>query len=57
MHFRYEERFRALQPGDINGAIALYGAAPAPSVVIAEGKRPETALDLPDTAGGRALGK
>jgi hypothetical protein len=56
MHFRYEERFRALQPGDINGAVALYGAVPAPSVVVAEGKR-EAAPDLPDTAGGRALGK
>ena len=28
MGYRYEERFRALQPGDVRGAIALYGAAP-----------------------------
>lgn len=25
MHYRYEERFRALQPGDIEGAVLLYG--------------------------------
>ena len=28
MGYRYEERFRALQPGDVRGAVALYGAAP-----------------------------
>ena len=38
MHFRYEERFRNLQPGDIEGAVKLYGprsviATPAPSSV------------------------
>lgn len=27
MGYRYEERFRSLQPGDIRGAIALYGAS------------------------------
>ncbi len=44
MHYRYEERFRTLQPGDIEGAVLLYGppasrqtvttvkAAPAPVV-------------------------
>jgi hypothetical protein len=57
MHFRYEERFRALQPGDINGAIALYGAPPAPAVIVAEGKRDETTPAVTDTTGGRALGK
>jgi len=36
MGYRYEERFRALQPGDVRGAIALYGAAPH-----AEQTRPE----------------
>ncbi len=25
MHYRYEERFRTLQPGDIEGAVTLYG--------------------------------
>jgi hypothetical protein len=32
MGYRYEERFRALQPGDIRGAVALYGA-PLPAMV------------------------
>ena len=36
MGYRYEERFRALQPGDVRGAVALYGAAP-----LAELTRPE----------------
>ena len=29
MDFRYEERFRAPQPGDIAGAVALYGPSRA----------------------------
>jgi hypothetical protein len=29
MGFRYEERFRRLQPGDVSGAIALYGPSVA----------------------------
>jgi hypothetical protein len=37
MGYRYEERFRSLQPGDVRGAIALYGpprqVAPAGPVV------------------------
>jgi hypothetical protein len=32
MAYRYEERFRALQPGDIRGAVLLYGP-PAPATV------------------------
>lgn len=28
MSFRYEERFRELQPGDVAGAVGLYGASP-----------------------------
>jgi hypothetical protein len=28
MGYRYEERFRTLQQGDVRGAVALYGAAP-----------------------------
>lgn len=40
MGYRYEERFRSLQPGDISGAIALYGpsarhAQPADSNIAA----------------------
>ena len=32
MSFRYEERFATLQPGDIGGAVALYGNRPAEMV-------------------------
>lgn len=35
MGYRYEERFRALQPGDMRGAILLYGEPPRPGVTIA----------------------
>ena len=28
MGYRYEERFRALQPGDVKGAVTLYGSRP-----------------------------
>ncbi|MCL4765608.1 MAG: matrixin family metalloprotease [Hyphomicrobiaceae bacterium] len=31
MHYRYEERFRALQPGDIEGAVLLYGLRQPPA--------------------------
>jgi hypothetical protein len=59
MGYRYEERFRALQPGDVRGAVALYGApAPAPLQVAAEPPRGETAAVLSSApAAGRALGK
>jgi hypothetical protein len=33
MGFRYEERFRTLQPGDVKGAIALYGKRARPDAV------------------------
>jgi hypothetical protein len=32
MGYRYEERFRALQPGDVKGAVTLYGLRPGPGV-------------------------
>jgi len=36
MAYRYEERFRALQPGDIRGAVLLYGEpSPPPTVRVA----------------------
>ena len=56
MHFRYEERFRALQPGDINGAALLYGPPPA-LIVAADQQRADTVSPLPGTTGARALGK
>ena len=58
MNYRYEERFRALQPGDIRGAVALYGAPPRPALVAASEPPPvgdTTALSGPTD--GRALGK
>jgi matrixin len=56
MHFKYEERFRTLQPGDIHGAELLYGAPP--SVLVAAGQpRPDTTAALPNTTGGPAPGK
>jgi hypothetical protein len=58
MGYRYEERFRALQPGDVRGAIALYGAPPqAPLVVAAEPQRAEAPAVPSSPAGGRALGR
>jgi hypothetical protein len=37
MAYRYEESFRALQPGDVAGAVLLYGARqPAPAVIAAD---------------------
>jgi matrixin len=61
MHYRYEERFRALQPGDIRGAVALYGAPSSqPLVVAAEAQRDAAqAAEAPPGAqsAGRALGK
>jgi hypothetical protein len=35
MGYRYEERFRALQPGDVAGAVLLYGARQPDAVIIA----------------------
>lgn len=59
MHYRYEERFRALQPGDIHGAALLYGSPPQPSVLaVADQPRADTPeTPAPGTVGGRALGK
>lgn len=73
MHFRYEERFRSLQPGDIRGAVAIYGAPPQqPGLVVAGGAERGAAAatrgqssDTPASpapsqaspVGGRALGK
>ena len=42
MGYRYEERFRQLQPGDVAGAVVLYGAARDDGVeVAAEATDPE----------------
>ncbi|MFZ1103815.1 MAG: matrixin family metalloprotease [Hyphomicrobiaceae bacterium] len=57
MHFKYEERFRALQPGDIGGAVSLYGAPPQPTLVAAAGQQRVDAVAPEGPVGGRALGK
>jgi hypothetical protein len=61
MGYRYEERFRALQPGDIRGAVALYGAPPprqSPGLQVASETLPRTdATTLSGPTDGRALGK
>jgi hypothetical protein len=59
MGYRYEERFRALQPGDIRGAVALYGAPSQPALQVAsEPPRGEATAALSSGATeGRALGK
>ena len=40
MSFRYDELFRDLQPGDVAGAVALYGPAVR---AVADGAVPESA--------------
>jgi hypothetical protein len=57
MHFKYEERFRALQPGDIRGAVSLYGAPPQPTLVAVADKQRVDAAAPEGPVGGRALGK
>jgi Matrixin len=58
MGYRYEERFRALQPGDIRGAVLLYGAPQPPVAIVAARPEPSEerrAVSTPPV--GRALGK
>jgi hypothetical protein len=59
MNYRYEERFRALQPGDIHGAVAIYGAPSPPALVVASKSRlgVEATTALTPPAAGRALGE
>jgi hypothetical protein len=58
MGYRYEERFRSLQPGDIRGAILLYGAPPpSAALVVAEPHRGEAAQPATVPPVGRALGR
>ena len=59
MGYRYEERFRQLQPGDVAGAVILYGGARADGVeVAAESADPEqasSARGLAKSSGSRAF--
>src|SRR5262249_52397417 len=59
MGYRYEDRFRQLQPGDVQGAIALYGPQTATSAT-AEAKAPlepsvPNARPASESLGTRAL--
>jgi hypothetical protein len=40
MHFKYLEKFRTLQTGDAEGAVALYGPAVGPSIVADKSAKP-----------------
>ena len=54
MGFRYEERFRSLQPGDVSGAIALYGpsvARPSADTSVATRVAPEGTVQFKTFAG------
>jgi hypothetical protein len=59
MGYRYEERFRRLQPGDVLGAIQLYGPRQAPDVqMAAEPSQPpgaSAARPFAEQGGTRAL--
>jgi hypothetical protein len=60
MGYRYEERFRSLQPGDISGAIALYGPSiAAPSETSTQFAPTETAESkaVAGSSGTRGLNK
>ncbi len=46
MSFRYGEDFRTLRPGDVSGAVALYGRRGAPAVAAA----PKPGAPAPDLA-------
>jgi hypothetical protein len=54
MGFRYEERFRTLQIGDVKGAVAVYGERATPGAVASEGKDDE--LRRPDRSSGKRWG-
>jgi hypothetical protein len=54
MGYRYEERFRELQAGDISGAIELYGRRPAESISASAGE--PAAVPAPRSPHTRRLG-
>lgn len=59
MGYRYEERFRALQPGDVKGAITLYGGRPQPGITAEQAsidaQRPPTTRRFAKRWGTRAF--
>lgn len=50
MSFRYDELFRELQPGDIAGAVALYGARSASTAATVPASAAAAAADCPSGA-------
>lgn len=58
MSYRYDERHSGLQPGDIKGAVTLYGARPATSVyaIAAPDDAAEASTAVPDAEQGRTFG-
>jgi len=57
MGYRYEERFRSLQPGDISGAIALYGPSVLLPPVFSSTAAQAAPADTAGSAGTRGLNK
>ncbi|MDH4983342.1 matrixin family metalloprotease [Hyphomicrobium sp. D-2] len=55
MSYRYDERHQGLQPGDIEGAVTLYGARPATEVYANSDSSTEAAV-APDAEDGRTFG-
>lgn len=59
MGYRYEERFRQLQPGDVAGAVTLYGGARADGVAVAaepaDSEQASLARAPAKTSGSRAF--
>lgn len=55
MSYRYDERHPGLQPGDIEGAVTLYGARPATEVYANSDSAPEAEV-APDAEDGRTFG-
>jgi hypothetical protein len=52
MDFRYRERFRTPQKGDVLGAVALYGPSRTDTASAADGRRLATARPPPSDLGG-----
>jgi hypothetical protein len=57
MGYRYEERFRALQLGDVRGAVVLYGAPAGPALVAGAPPHGDATTAMAPPAAGRALGQ
>jgi hypothetical protein len=54
MHFRYEERFRTLQRGDVEGAVLLYGPRQTPATTPVSTSAMDPLLAKAERAAGQA---